>query len=80
MMNDRHPRRDPFAIRQMPHSGQARVAALRNIADCAGSAFGWDEDRDLRLDRAARLHAARRAFSWTLACIVLMMLIHSLAS
>ncbi|MGY6643682.1 MAG: hypothetical protein ACXIVD_00530 [Salinarimonas sp.] len=73
MSNDRASHRDRFAPRHPPYSGQARVATLRNLADCAGAAFGWDEDGEQRLDRAARLHAARRALTWTLACIALVM-------
>ncbi len=71
MSSDPFSNRDRFDPRHAPRSGQARVATLRDMAYFAGEAFGWDEGLDMRLDRAARLHAARRALIWTLAGIVL---------
>ncbi len=76
MAQDREQSHDPFGRAPSLHASRARVATLRNLADCAGSAFGWDEDTQSRLGRDERLHAARRALGWTLACIVLVALFH----
>lgn len=79
MSNRRASHRDRYDPHRLPHSGQARVATLRNLADSAGAAFGWDEDAEARLERGARLHAARGALAWTLACIGLVMLAYAMA-
>lgn len=74
MSHDFGPYRDRFDVHGRPHPGQARVATLRNLADSAGAAFGWDEDAEARLDRTVRLHAARGALAWTVCCIGLAIL------
>ena len=77
MSHDSGPYPDRFDQHRRPHSVQARVATLRNLADSAGAAFGWDEDAEARLDRTVRLHAARGALVWTLCCIGLVILAYS---
>lgn len=79
MSHDSGPYPDRFEPHRLPHPGQARVATLRNLADSAGAAFGWDEDAEARLDRTVRLHAARGALAWTLACIALVILAYMAA-
>ncbi|MCC5977385.1 MAG: hypothetical protein JJU21_04945 [Salinarimonas sp.] len=79
MSNDPLSHRERFGFHRAPGSRQARVATLRDMAHFAGEAFGWDEGQDGRLERGARLQAARRAVAWTLAAGVLMMLVFALS-